>query len=168
MKKQQKNQKDKHWHGRIYYNPDDSRVFVQKRPGLWAWSINFANPRAWALGAGAAAVLAVLSFFLSAVRISSCSFHKKTSCAAFFLRTGGFIICARAVCVFRHTVKAFASDFQVLFPALSLASFQCAPAFWAPALPQGAREAFQTRRYCPCRAHSLRRSQTHGSPKLLW
>lgn len=63
MKKQQKNQKDKLWHGRIYYNPDDSRVFVQKRPGLWAWTINFANPRAWALGAGAAAVLAVLSFF---------------------------------------------------------------------------------------------------------
>lgn len=36
MKKQQKNQRDKHWHGRIYYNPDDPRVFVQKRPGLSA------------------------------------------------------------------------------------------------------------------------------------
>ena len=56
--------REKHWHGRFYCNREDRRIFIRRRGGLLAWTINYANWRSWALiAAEIAVILAILSFF---------------------------------------------------------------------------------------------------------
>lgn len=54
---------EKHWHGRFYCNRNERRIFIRRRGGLLAWTMNFANWRSWALIAAellAAAALVVI------------------------------------------------------------------------------------------------------------
>ena len=37
-----------HMHGRIYYNPEDSNIFVKRR-GLCSWTMNFGNKWSWVI-----------------------------------------------------------------------------------------------------------------------
>lgn len=56
--------RETHWHGRFYCNRKDRRIFIRRRGGLLAWTMNYANWRSWALIASEiAAILAILSFF---------------------------------------------------------------------------------------------------------
>ena len=56
--------KEKHWHGRFYCNREDRCIFIRRRGGLLAWTMNYANRRSWALiAAEIAVILAILSFF---------------------------------------------------------------------------------------------------------
>lgn len=54
---------EKHWHGRFYCSRSDRRIFIRRKGGVLAWTMNFANWRSWALiAAEIAAVIAILSF----------------------------------------------------------------------------------------------------------
>ena len=43
----------------IYFNPDDTNIFVRKRYGIGAWTMNMGNPWSWVI-AGVALLLAIV------------------------------------------------------------------------------------------------------------
>lgn len=57
---------DSHWKGGIiYWNPQDSSLFVEKRVGV-GWTINAAHPLAWVIGAVLAVVIILIVRFANA------------------------------------------------------------------------------------------------------
>ena len=38
---------EKRMWGRFYWNPDDSNIFVRRRAGLFAWTMNLGNGWSW-------------------------------------------------------------------------------------------------------------------------
>lgn len=36
----------------LYFNPDDANIFVRKRWGICAWTMNMGNPWSWAIVGG--------------------------------------------------------------------------------------------------------------------
>lgn len=53
----------------FYYNMEDTNLFVRREWGGIGWSLNFANPLSWLVGAGLIIFFAFLLWFL----ISYCS-----------------------------------------------------------------------------------------------
>lgn len=48
----------------IYFNPDDTNIFVRKRYGIGAWTMNMGNPWSWTIVGGIVAIAVILQIIL--------------------------------------------------------------------------------------------------------
>ena len=48
----------------IYFNPDDTNIFVRKRFGIGSWTMNMGNPWAWAIVGGIVLIAVILQIIL--------------------------------------------------------------------------------------------------------
>ena len=60
-----RNEDEKYWKWNfIYYNPEDTRLFVPKRISWLGWTLNFANPFAYLVLALSLFIVGIIPFFI--------------------------------------------------------------------------------------------------------
>lgn len=55
---------EQHMLGRIYINKDDSNIFVRRRKGLYAWTMNLGNKWSWIIMCAELLVIVIIMSFI--------------------------------------------------------------------------------------------------------
>lgn len=51
---------EQHMTGRLYFNPDDLNIFVRRKAGLCAWTMNYGNKWSWVITAAELLLIALI------------------------------------------------------------------------------------------------------------
>ncbi|MGL4344745.1 MAG: hypothetical protein ACRCTE_06085 [Cellulosilyticaceae bacterium] len=58
---------EQHMLGRLYINTDDLNIFVRRKEGLYAWTMNLGNKWAWIITCAMALVVASILWVMAAL-----------------------------------------------------------------------------------------------------